>query len=98
MGFPDCPHCSILRQAQRFVKARLIQNGMLLKTFFESPYDWHEGYEAGRSTAGLPVVLPAGFTNWLISLQRARDPQGLALSASTENSGSDMWYGRRKCR
>ncbi len=32
----------------------------LLKTFFESPHDFHSGYEAGRSTAGLPVVLPAG--------------------------------------
>ncbi len=34
-------------------------NGALLKSFLESPHDCHAGYEAGRSTAGLPVVLSA---------------------------------------
>ncbi len=58
MGFPDCPQCRILKLAQKFVKARVIQDEALLKTFFESAHEFHAGKKAGRSTAVFLVVLP----------------------------------------
>ncbi len=90
-SMPDSQVGSKVRKATVSSKLGATRNLVLI-------HDFHSGYEAGRSTAGLPVVLPAGVTNWFISSSSPRDPQSLAPSVSTKNSGSDMRYGKRKGR